>query len=78
MREINTGLHPMEDPKGHLERAFIEEYLRRLGHGPEYLHRLAPEQAQALLIAASTHAAGRLAEFEARAHYLHDIHQKDQ
>ena len=27
--------------------------------------------------AASIYAAGRLAEFESRAHYIHDIHSKD-
>jgi hypothetical protein len=31
----------------------------------------------ALLEAASTYAAGKLAEFESRAHYVHEIHSKE-
>ena len=62
MTDNNMGVHPMEDPEAQLERAFIDEYLRLHGHDPE---------------AASIYAAGKLAEFESRAHYVHDIHAKD-
>lgn len=76
MSEKNSGVHPMEDPKGHLEQAFIDEYLRHHGHDPDAVRRLPPERTKALLEVASTYAAGKLAEFEARAHYVHEIHTK--
>jgi hypothetical protein len=77
MSEKPFGGHPMEDPKGHLEQAFIDEYLRLHGHEPKEVRLLPPEESKALLEAASMYAAGKLAEFEARAHYVHDIHAKD-
>ena len=77
MSEKNSGVHPMEDPKGHLEQAFIDEYLRLHGHEPDAVRRLPPERTKTLLEGASTYAAGKLAEFEARAHYVHEIHAKD-
>jgi hypothetical protein len=67
----------MEDPEGQLERAFIDEYLRLHGHDPEVVRAQPESQVVALLEAASTYAAGRLAEFESRAHYVHDIRAKD-
>lgn len=67
----------MEDPKGRLEQAFIDEYLRLHGHDPDAVRRLPADRTKALLEAASTYAAGKLAEFEARAQYVHDIHSKD-
>jgi hypothetical protein len=77
MFEKNFGVRPMEDPKGHLEQAFIEEYLRLQGHEPDLVRHLPPDVTRALLVAASTHAAGKLTELEARAHYVHAIHTKD-
>jgi len=67
----------MEDPNGHLEEALIDEYLRLHGHEPEAVRRLPPDRVKTLLEAASTYAAGRLAEFEARAHYVHEIHTRE-
>jgi hypothetical protein len=77
MTEKNTGVHPMEDPEAHLERAFIDEYLRRHGHDPISVRALPEAEVITLLEAASIYAAGKLAEFESRAHYVHDIHGKD-
>lgn len=77
MTEKDSGVRPMEDPQGRLEQAFIEKYLRLHGHEPEAVRLLPPGQAKALLEAASTYAAGRLAEFEARAQYVHEIHAKE-
>ena len=51
--------------------------LRLQGHEPEAVRLLLPDRAKALLEAASTYAAGRLAEFEARAHYVHEIHTRE-
>ena len=77
MTERNSDVRPLEDPRGHLEQAFIDEYLRLHGHDPESVRLLPPARLKELLEAASTYAAGKLAEFEARAHYVHDIHTKE-
>jgi hypothetical protein len=65
---------PMEDPQALLERAFIEEYLRNRGYTLRSLHELPPEPLKAILRDASLYAATKLAEVEARAAYVHDIH----
>jgi hypothetical protein len=77
MTEKNRGVHPMEDPEAQLERAFIDEYLRLHGHEPASVRALPEAEVITLLEAASIYAAGKLAEFESRAHYVHDIHGKD-
>ena len=64
----------LEDPLGQLERAFIEEFVRREGHDPLMLHELPESQRHALLKDASTYASGKLTEVESRAHFVHDIH----
>jgi hypothetical protein len=69
-----TGLQPMEDPEGQLERALIDEYLRMHGHDPRAVSLLPPAEVLRLLEAASIYAGGKLAEFESRAHYVHDLH----
>jgi hypothetical protein len=74
MDNRDMQVQSMEDPQGQLERAFIDEYLRLHGHDPHALRVLPETEVITLLEAASTYAAGRLAEFEARAHYVHDIH----
>ena len=68
------ALVPMEDPQAALERAFIEEYLKTRGHSLRSLHDLPEDQVNALLRAASLYAATKLAEVEARATYVHEIH----
>jgi hypothetical protein len=65
---------PLEDPQGKLERAFIDEYLRNQGKDLRTLHELPAEQIRSLLKEAATYAAGRLAEVEARASYVHELH----
>ena len=73
----DPGVQPMEDPQAQLERAFIDEYIRLHGHDPDAIRLLPEAEVMTLLEAASIYAAGRLAEFESRAHYIHDIHSKD-
>ena len=73
----DQGVQPMEDPQAQLERAFIDEYIRLHGHDPDAVRLLPTAEVMTLLEAASVYAAGRLAEFESRAHYVHDIHGKD-
>jgi len=77
MTEKNMSVHPMEDPEAQLERAFIDEYLRLHGQSPESVCSLPEPEVIILLEGASVYAAGKLAEFASRAHYVHDIHGKD-
>ena len=64
----------MEDPNGELERIFIEEFLRSHGYDRDTVNELPEPQRTRLLSQACIYAAARLAELEARVHYLHDIH----
>ena len=77
MTEKDVNVRPVEDPEAQLERAFIDEYLRLHGHEPEAVHLLPEAQRMTLLEATSIYAAGKLAEFESRSHYVQDIHTKE-
>jgi hypothetical protein len=77
MSDKDIGVRRLEDPEGQLELAFIDEYLRLHGHDPKTMRALPEAQVLMLLEAASVYAAGKLAEFESRAHYVHEIHGKD-
>jgi hypothetical protein len=77
MTDKHTNVQPMEDPVAQLERAFIDEYLRLHGHDPLAVRSLPEAELITLLEAASTYAAGKLAEFESRTGYVHDIHGRD-
>jgi hypothetical protein len=77
MPDKDIGVRPLEDPEGQLELAFIDEYLRLHGHDSKTVRALPEAQVLVLLEAASVYAAGKLAEFESRAHYVHEIHGKD-
>jgi hypothetical protein len=70
----DPDVRPLQDLTAHLEQAFIEEFIRRRGYDPAHLNDLPPAERDELLKQASTHAATKLAEVEARAHYVHDIH----
>jgi hypothetical protein len=73
----DMAVHAMEDPKGQLERAFIDEYLRLHGYDADSVRLLPEPELIILLEAASIYAGGKLAEFESRAQYVHEIHGKD-
>ena len=77
MTAKDMSVQPMEDPERQLERAFIDEYLRLHGYDLEAVRALPQAEVLTLLKAASIYATGKLAEFESRAHYVHDIHSKD-
>jgi hypothetical protein len=64
----------MQDKYAQLERAFIDEFLRISGHDKQTVAALPHEKRIALLTQASEYAAVKLAEVEARAHYIHEIH----
>jgi hypothetical protein len=72
---LPPDLPPLGDLHAKLERTLIDEYLRGRGHDPRTLRERDDPEAHLLLVEASTYAAGRLAEVEARAHYVHDIHR---
>jgi hypothetical protein len=56
-RQTDTSV--LEDPLGQLERAFIEEFVRREGHDPLMLHDLPEPQRRALLKGPASSAADR-------------------
>jgi hypothetical protein len=68
---------PVHDPEAWLERELIAEFLHALGHDASTLDALPAPQRRHLLQDASVYAAGKLAEIEARAHYLADIHRRE-
>jgi hypothetical protein len=57
-----------------IEQALIDDFIRMRGHDPARLNELPAAERDELLRHATTHAAARLAEVEARAHYVHEIH----
>jgi hypothetical protein len=64
----------MEDPEGRLESSLIQEFLRARGLDGNALHGLPKEEMKRVLTEASAYAAAKLAEVEARAHFVHEIH----
>ena len=63
---------PWKTRKDGWNRRLSSYYLRLHGHEPDAVRLLPSSEAKALLEAASTYAAGRLAEFEARAQDVHE------
>jgi hypothetical protein len=64
----------LQDPKGELERALRDEYLRDHGHDQASLQALPPEARLEILRHTYLYVAAKLAEVDARASYVHDIH----
>ena len=69
---------PSQDPEAQLEQALIDEFLRLRGHDATSVERLPADERLRLLQGASAYAAGKLAEIEARARYVHELHGSDQ
>jgi hypothetical protein len=65
---------PIADPNADLERALIEDFIRGRGYDPATLHALPEDLQYRLRCDATAHAAGRLTEMEARAHYIDELH----
>jgi hypothetical protein len=63
-----------EGPQSRLERKYIQEYLRSQGASLETLGELPKDERQRLMSEASQYASLKLAEFESRAKFRHDIH----
>jgi hypothetical protein len=68
---------PIEEPLAALERVLINEYVTAAGLDLASLLLRHDEQATKILTEASQHAAGRLAEVEARCHYLKKLHGEE-
>lgn len=64
----------LDDPQGRLERALIDEFLSTRGCTLSTVGQKPLAERDALLTEATQYAAGRLAEIDARAAYLHEIH----
>ncbi len=64
----------LKDQTAEFEITLIEQFIRASGHDPARLHELPVEKREQLLKEAAAHAAGRLAEVESRAHFVHDLH----
>lgn len=67
----------MEDPESQLEQGFIDEFLRTRGYTVGDLSTLPDDQRRRLMTAASSYAAGKLAQVEARARLVHDLHHQE-
>lgn len=68
-----SDVPPPHEPHAALERAFIDEYLQRVGHTRASLLRLPPPQQAMLMRTAASFATMKLSEIEARAHFLHEL-----
>jgi hypothetical protein len=72
-----TEVRPVEDPTGHLELAFIDQFIRSRGYDPAALAALPAELRQSLQKLATAYAGAKLAEMESRAHYVHELHSTE-
>jgi len=73
MKQQEPDVRPMEDPEGPLETALIREFLRLRGLDAGSLEALPKDEATRVLTEASVYAALKLAEIDARAHFIHEI-----
>ncbi len=70
----NPGTPPMEDRAAHIELALIEEFMAAHGCDPAQLSELSGDERHRMLRQAAAYAAMKLAEIEARAHFVHELH----
>lgn len=74
----DPSVPPLEESHAQLERRFIDEFLRGAGEpSAEDLRARDDARARRLLSSASTYAASRLAEMEARSHYIRRLHGQE-
>lgn len=64
----------MEDRQAQLARMYVEEFLRGKGYTWESVRRLPEDEAKRIMTEASTYAAVKVAEVQARAHVEREIH----
>ena len=70
----SRDIPPLHEPLAELERRIIDDYIRDHGHDPTALRAAGDAGARQVLVAASTYAATRLSEVEARSHYVRELH----
>ena len=68
---------PQDDREAKLEVALMEEFLRGQQHTLEDLRFLPVAERRLLFAAAAAYATQRLAEIDARAHYVADLHRHE-
>ncbi len=72
----NSDVCRVEDPESRLENALIDEFLLGRGYDAGSFATLSEDDAKRLLKEASVYAGSKLAEVEARAHFVHEIHRE--
>ena len=77
MTTDESGARAMQDPEGQLESALIEAFLRARGLDSGAVRALPEDQAKHVFTEASAYAGAKLAEVEARAHFVHKIHGEE-
>ncbi|PDW02088.1 hypothetical protein [Candidatus Viridilinea mediisalina] len=60
--------------QAYLEWAYLEEYLKGVGHSVEDLQTMPAERAKELMRDASLFASMRMSEVEARSHLMEELH----
>lgn len=73
----NSDLPPVDAFEAKLELTLIDEFLRSRGQSLVTVATLPPGEREPLMHDAAIYAAGKLAEIEARAHYVQDLHRHD-
>ena len=74
MSTVDDGRRPHEQPLAELERHLVHAYLAGAGHDFHTLVSRDDAEARRLLAAASQYASSKLAEVEARLHYIRSLH----
>jgi hypothetical protein len=69
-----TDTHSPEALLSQLERSLIDKFVRARGYDPDKLADLPAHVREHLLADASVYASGKLAEVDARSHFLDEIH----
>ena len=74
MNMNDSPSRPLQDPNAQLEQALISEFLRMRGYDLRSVDSLPADERRRLLREAAVHAAGKMTEVEARAHFVDELH----
>ncbi len=74
MSSLDPDVRPLEDQTAHLEQAYLDEFIRMRGQDPATMRDMPAPERDKLLKQASAYATAKLAEVQARAHYVHELH----
>lgn len=70
-----SDIRVLQAPLAELERVLIETFVHARGFDAATLAKLSGRERDALFKEASVFASAKLAEIEARWHYLHELHE---